>query len=93
MEECFDDLRSAQSLVNECKGSGYDADHDVLEFRQQLTTVMRKFKGAISVMNSSEGKTQVDACLAAYREALDGYDISGKFCTKWGQILETKVGV
>lgn len=93
LEQCFDDLRSAQSLLQTYEESSGDADDDdVLEFSQQLNKVMRKFRDAISVMNSSEGKQQVDTCLDAYQKALDGRDISGKFCRKWRTIFKTKVG-
>ena len=93
LEQCFDDLRSAQSLVKKYEeGSEDDDDDDVLEFSEQTTKVMRKFRDAISAMNSSDGKEKVDACLDAYQKALDGRDIPGKFCRKWGKILKTKVG-
>ncbi|KAL9985836.1 hypothetical protein ACROYT_G008285 [Oculina patagonica] len=94
LEQCFDDLRSAQSLLQTYEESSGDTDDDdVLEFSQQLNKVMRKFRDAISVMNSSEGKQQVDTCLEAYQKALDERDISGKFCKKWKGIFETKAPV
>ena len=74
------------------ESGGDDDDDDVLEFSQQANKIMRKFRHAISLMNSSKGGEEVDACLDAYQEALDGHDISGKFCRKWRKILKTKVG-
>ncbi len=92
LEECFDDLRSAQSLVKKYQEVSENDDDDVLEFDEQITKFMRKFKEAISEMNSSEGKEKVDACLDAYQKALNGRDITGKFCRKWMKILKIKVG-
>ena len=93
MEQYFDDLQGAQSLVKkyeECRGD--DDDDDVLEFIEEMSTVMDHLKDAISVMNSTDGKEKVDACRDAYRKALGGRNIPGKFCRKWRKILKVKVG-
>lgn len=91
LEECFEDLLSAQALVKIYEErTEDDDDDDVQKFREELTKVMHKFRDAISIMNSSEGKEKVDACLKAYQQALGGNDISGKFCQKWKKI--SKVG-
>lgn len=93
MEQYFDDLRSAYSLVKKYEeSSGEDDDDDVLEFIEEINTVRYQLRDAISVMNSTDGKEKVDACLNAYQKALDGRNISGKFCRKWRKILKTKVG-
>lgn len=91
MEKYFDDLRSAQSLVEKYEESSGDYDDaDVLKFRGQINRVMKQLKSAISVMNSADGREKVDACLDAYEKALDEGD--GKFCREWRRILKTKVG-
>ena len=95
MEQYFDDLQSAQSLVKKYEeSSGEDDDDDVLilEFIEEIDRVMRLLKDAISVINSTDGKKKVDTCLAAYRKALGGRDIPRKFGRKWKTILKTKVG-
>ena len=96
LEQCFDDVTDAQGRVNEYEESrAYtddDDDSDVLDFREDITRVMGQFRDAISLMNSDDGKNKIDACLEAYRKALDGRYIAGKFCKKWRNILKTKVG-
>ena len=66
---------------------GEDDDDDVLEFIEKINTVRYQLRDAISVMNSTDGKEKVDACLNAYQKALDGRNISGKFCRKWRNIF------
>lgn len=93
MEQYFDDLQSAHSLVKKYEQSSEeDDDDDLLEFIEQINTVSYKIRDAISVMNSTDGKAKVLACLDAYQKALDGRKITGKFCRKWRKILKTKVG-
>ena len=96
MEQYFDDLQSAHSLAKKYEQSSGDDDDDddddVLEFIEEINTINYQFRDAISVMNSTDGKAKVHACLDAYKKALDGRNISGKFCRKWRKILKTKVG-
>ena len=93
MEQYFDDLQSAHSLVKKYEQSSEnDDDDDLLEFIEEISTVSYKLRDAISVMNSADGKAKVRDCLDAYQKALDGRKISGKFCRKWRKILKTKVG-
>lgn len=93
MEQYLDDLQSADSLVKKYEQSSEDDDDDdLLEFMEEINTLSYKLRDAISVMNSTDGKAKVHACLDAYQKALDGRKRSGKFCRKWRKILKTKVG-
>ncbi len=98
MEQCFDDLCTAQSLVDEYQhrmeeDEEDDNDEVVSDFEVELTQVMRRFKDAIPVMASSSGKDQVDAALESYQTALlKEKPTPGKFCKKWKKILKDKVG-
>lgn len=90
LERCFDDLLSAQTLVNKYENDD-DDDKDVLDFSEQITKVMNQFRDAINLMNSKDGDKAIDDCLTAYDHALDGRMIDGKFCKKWKKILNEKV--
>ncbi len=95
MEQCFDDLCTAQSLVEEYKHSMKvdDDDDTVSEFEVELTQVRNEFEDAIPEMASREGKEKVDTCLKSYQTALLGEkQLVGKFCKKLEKILKEKVG-
>ena len=92
LEQCFDDLLSAQAQVNKYEEERED-DDDVQNFSEQITEAMGEFRDAINLMGSNSEKEKIDACLEAYKKALGGRNIAGKFCKEWKKILKTKVGV
>lgn len=93
MVKRFDDLSRAQDQVEQyLESSDNDDDDDVLDFNEEINNVMGQFKDAINSMGSSSGKDSVDACLEAYKKALDGRNVPGKFCKQWRKILANKVG-
>lgn len=93
MVKRFDDLCRAQDQVNQyLESSNNHDDDDVLDFSEEIENVMGQFKDAINSMGSSSGKDSIDACLEAYKKALDGRNVSGKFCKQWRKILANKVG-
>lgn len=93
MVKRFDDLCTAQDQVDQyLKRSDNDDDDDVFDFSEEINNVMGQFKDAINSMGSSSGKDSIDVCLEAYRKALKGRNVPGKFCKQWRKILSNKVG-
>lgn len=93
MVKRFDDLSRAQDQVEQYLDSSVDDDDgDVLDFSEEINNVMGQFKDAINSMGSSSEKDSIDACLDAYKKALDGRNVPGKFCKQWKKILAKKVG-
>ena len=92
MEQCIDDLRDAQASADEyLKDDDDEDDADVLNFGEEITKLKGEFKDAVEKMYSSEGGDLIDKCLKAYKDAIDGRQLSGKFCREWKKILKTKV--
>ena len=96
MEQCIDDLRDAQASVDEYlnkRKDDDDEDDDVLNFGEEIMKLKGEFKDAVEKMNSSKGDDVIDKCLKAYKGALDGRQLPGKFCREWRKILKTKVSI
>ena len=92
MEQCIDDLRDAQASADEyLKDDDDEDDADVLNFGEEITKLKDEFKDAVEKMYSSEGGDLIDKCLKAYKDAIDGRQLPGKFCREWRKILKTKV--
>lgn len=87
----FDDLRNARTYANRYLDSVEEIDDDIQSFISKVKELLRDFHSAISALNKSEGQELVDACLDAYKQALDGYDVEGKFVRRWNKIMKTKV--
>lgn len=92
MEQCIDDLRDAQASADEyLKDDDDEDDADVLNFGEEITKLKGEFKDAVEKMYSSEGGDLIDKCLKAYKDAIDGRQLPGKFRREWRKILKTKV--
>ena len=92
IEKCIDDLHDAQASVDKyLQKYNDDEDNDVLNFGEKMVDLMKNFKDAVEKMNSSKGGDVIDECLKAYKDALDGRQLPGKFCREWKKILKTKV--
>ncbi|XP_020609696.1 uncharacterized protein LOC110048245 [Orbicella faveolata] len=91
LENRFDDLRNARTYAKRYLESVEETGDDIQRFISKVNEHLRDFYSAISALNKSEGQELVDACLDAYKQALDGYDVEGKFVRRWNKILSTKV--
>lgn len=91
LENRLDDLRNAKASAERYLKSTEETHADVSSFISKLNELLRCFYSAISSLKTSEGQKKVDACLDAYKQALDGYDVEGKFVQEWKKILGKKV--
>ena len=89
LESRFDDLRNAKALSKAYLQDG-EGD-DVEQFNSDTNQLYLEFIAAIQTMNKSEGPEKIKGCVQAYKEALDGRDIEGKFVRHWKKILSKKV--
>lgn len=93
LENCFDDLRTAQTLTKAYVQSDQKLDDDVQVFISEANQTSRVFRLAISSLGTNESQEQIRDCLGAYQKALDGKDIGGKFVRRWKEILSSKVRI
>ena len=91
MENCFDDLRSAQDLANEFMKSTSESHEDVKKFISDTKKVEKIFRKAIANLGKKEEMQHVEASQKAYEEALDGMPYEGKFVLQWKKIQKSKV--
>jgi len=92
LENRLDDLRNAKASAERYLKSTEETHADVSSFISKVNELLRYFYLAISTLKKSEGQKQVQACLDAYKQALGGYDVEGKFVREWKKILSKKVG-
>ncbi|XP_067026825.1 uncharacterized protein [Acropora muricata] len=91
LEQCYDDLRAAQTRINLYQESNLDEDDQVSSFSNEIEEVMEKFMQAITMIGSSGDLDEmIKSCFDAYHKALDGRKRAGKFCRKWKQIISKK---
>ena len=93
LENRFDDVRNALSLAKTYQQSVEEVHDDVQRFISVMNELLREFYSTISSLNKSDGEERLNDCLQAYKEALDGYDVEGKFAREWRKILSTKVSI
>ena len=94
LEQYYDDLRAAQTRINQYQESNVDEDDKVSSFSDEIHAVMKKFVKTITLIGSSRGLDEmIKSCFDAYSKALGGDNTAGKFCRKWKQILSKKVGL
>lgn len=93
LEYRFDDLRNALTFAKTYNRSVETPHDDIQRFISEMNELLPVFYSAISSLDKSEGKERLDFCLQAYKKALDGYDVEGKFVREWNKILSTKVSV
>jgi len=94
VENRFDDLRAAQYLVKKHQETDEAVREDMKRFSHEVDKVLQIYMDTMSTLNLSRGESQLDGCLTAYENALDGYDEEGKFVHFWRRLLQKeKVGV
>ena len=94
VENRFDDLRAAQYLVRKHQETGETVREDMKRFSHEVDKVLEIFMDTMSTLNLSGEERQLDGCLTAYENALDGYDEEGKFVLFWRRLLQkAKVGI
>ena len=93
LEDRLDDLLNCQSLVKEYVAVNDTLNDDISSFSSQVNKVFRKFRAAVSALNTSDEEKHIGACLEAYEAALDGSKEIGKFYGHWKRISTTNVSL